>query len=34
LRLITGYIERGSELLLALTARIEEMRRRRDGGGG
>jgi DNA-binding MarR family transcriptional regulator len=34
LRLITGYIERGSELLLALTARIEEMRRRRDGGSG
>ena len=34
LRLITRYIERGSELLLEFAARIEEMRRRRDGGGG
>ena len=30
LRLITGYIERGSELLLEFAARIEEMRRRRE----
>jgi DNA-binding MarR family transcriptional regulator len=30
LRLITRYIERGSELLLAHAARIEEMRGRRD----
>jgi DNA-binding MarR family transcriptional regulator len=29
LQLITRYIERGSELLLEFTARIEEMRRRR-----
>lgn len=34
LRLITRYIERGSELLLEFAGRIEEMRRRRDGGGG
>ena len=33
LQLITRYIERGSELLLEFTARIEEMRRRRDGAG-
>jgi DNA-binding MarR family transcriptional regulator len=33
LRLITRYIERGSELLLAHAARIEEVRRRRDSGG-
>jgi DNA-binding MarR family transcriptional regulator len=33
LRLITRYIERGSELLLAFTERIEEMRRRRDAAG-
>jgi DNA-binding MarR family transcriptional regulator len=30
LRLITRYIERGSDLLLAHAQRIEEMRRRRD----
>jgi DNA-binding MarR family transcriptional regulator len=30
LRLITGYIERGSDLLLAHAERIEEMRRRRN----
>jgi DNA-binding MarR family transcriptional regulator len=30
LRLITAYIERGSELLLDLTARVEQMRERRD----
>jgi DNA-binding MarR family transcriptional regulator len=30
LRLITAYIERGSELLLEHAARIEDMRRRRD----
>jgi DNA-binding MarR family transcriptional regulator len=30
LRLITAYVERGSELLLDLTARVEQMRERRD----
>jgi DNA-binding MarR family transcriptional regulator len=34
LNLIVRYIERGSALLLAHAARIEEMRRRRDGEGG
>ena len=33
LRLITAYTERGSELLLDLTARVEEMRQRRDRDG-
>lgn len=32
LRLITAYTERGSEWLLDLTARVEEMRQRRDRG--
>ena len=30
LRLITAYVERGSELLLDLTTRVEQMRERRD----
>jgi DNA-binding MarR family transcriptional regulator len=33
LRLITRYIERGSELLLDHEARIQDMRRRRDSAG-
>jgi DNA-binding MarR family transcriptional regulator len=31
LRLITNYVGRGTELLLGHAARIEQMRRRRDG---
>jgi DNA-binding MarR family transcriptional regulator len=34
LRFITRYIERGSDLLLEHTARIEDMRRRRDSRDG
>ena len=34
LRLITAYVERGSELLLDLAARVEEMRQRRDSAAG
>lgn len=34
LRLITAYIERGSEFLLDLAARVEEMRQRRDAAAG
>jgi len=34
LRLIMAYIERGSELLLDLTARVEQMRQRRHAADG